>query len=140
MALSFVKYYATVEDLAEKVHNLGSDTLKFALSNTAPDLTDGGLTDAAEIAAGNGYTAGGNTVSITSSSQTTGTYTLVGSGSVTFTASGGAIAEFQYIVFYNDTSTGDRLLGYWDNGSAVNLTDGSSYELDVDGVSLITLT
>ena len=140
MALTYNKYYATVEDLAEGVHNLGSDTLKIALSNTAPDLTDGGLADASEIAAGNGYVAGGNTVTIATSSQTTGTYTLVGSGTVVFTASGGSIADFRYSILYNDTSTGDRLIGYWDEGSTVSLGDGSSYTLDVDGVALITLS
>ena len=67
MSSSFVKYNCFVENLAEKVHNLGADTLKVALSNTAPDAADAVLADAAEISAGNGYTAGGNTLVISTS-------------------------------------------------------------------------
>jgi hypothetical protein len=33
---TFQKFNAFVENLAEKVHNLGSDTLKVMLTNTAP--------------------------------------------------------------------------------------------------------
>jgi len=138
MALTYNKYNVFVEDEAEGVHNLGSDTLKIALSNTTPSASHGGLSEVTEIAAGNGYTAGGNTVTIASSSQTGGTYTLVGSGTVSFIASGGSIADFQYLILYNDTSTGDRLIGYWDYGATVSLADGNSFNADVDTVALIT--
>ncbi len=130
---SFNKYYVFVEDLAEKVHNLGSDTLKVALSNTAPNAsTHGGLTDITEISAGNGYTAGGNTSSVTSSAQTTGTYKLVLADPATWTASGGSIGPFRYVVLYNDTSTGDRLIGWWDYGTSITLSDGESFTTDFD--------
>lgn len=130
---SFNKYYVFVEDLAEKVHNLGSDTLKVALSNTAPDAAaDAGLADAAEISAGNGYTAGGNSAAVTSSAQTSGTYKLVLADPATWTASGGSIGPFRYVILYNDTSTGDRLIGWWDYGTAITLSDGESFTTDFD--------
>lgn len=130
---SFNKYNVFVEDLAEKVHNLGADTLKVALSNTAPNAgTHGGLADISEISAGNGYTAGGNSASVTSSSQTSGTYKLVLGDPATWSASGGSIGPFRYAVLYNDTSTGDRLIGWWDYGTSITLADGESFTVDFD--------
>lgn len=122
---SFVKFHVFVEHLAEKVHNLGSDTLKVALSNTAPDAAaDTVFADISEISAGNGYTAGGTAVTVTTSAQSAGTYTLAGN-QVTFTASGGSIGPFRYVILYNDTpsSPADPLIGYYDHGSSVTLSD-----------------
>lgn len=116
------------EAINEKVHNLGSDTLKFMLTNTAPSLSNTVKTDITEIAAGNGYTAGGTTVTVSSSSQTGGTYTLVLAACV-FTASGGTIGPFRYIVLYNDTATNDELIGYVDYGTAYTLPDGQPFTL-----------
>lgn len=133
---SFNKYNVFVEDLAEKVHNLGSDTLKVALSNTAPNAgTHAGLADISQISAGNGYTTGGNSASVTSSAQTSGTYKLVLGDPATWTASGGSIGPFRYAVLYNDTSTGDRLIGWWDYGTAITLSDGESFTVDFDPTS-----
>jgi hypothetical protein len=128
---SFNKYNVFVEDLAEKVHNLGADTLKVALSNTAPNAgTHASLSDITEISPGNGYTAGGNSASVTSSSQTSGTYKLVLGDPATWSASGGSIGPFRYAVLYNDTSTGDRLIGWWDYGTSITLADGESFTVD----------
>jgi len=85
---SFNKFNAFVADLANKMHNLGSDTLKIMLTDAAPVATNTVKSHIAEIAAGNGYAAGGGAVTITSSAQLGGTYKLVGSN-VTFTAAGG---------------------------------------------------
>jgi hypothetical protein len=74
---AFNKFDSFVEALAEKVHNLGSDTLKVMLTNTAPVATNTIKANLTEISAGNGYTASGNTATLTSSAQTSGTYKLV---------------------------------------------------------------
>ena len=58
---AFNKFRAFVEDEAEKVHNLGSDTLKVLLTNVAPVNTNSVKADLTEISAGNGYSAGGAT-------------------------------------------------------------------------------
>lgn len=123
------KFQPFVENLAEKAFNLGSDTLKVMLTLTAPVNTNGVKADLTEIAAGNGYTAGGTAASITTSSQTSGTYKLV-LGDVTFTASGGAIANFRYAVLYDDTATNDELILFWDYGSTVTLATGESLTVD----------
>lgn len=130
---SFNKFNAFVEHLAEKVHNLGSDTLKVALTNTAPSSANSTFSDITEISSGNGYTAGGTAATISSSSQTSGTYKLV-LADVVFTASGGSIGPFRYAVLYNDTPTSpaDPLIGYWDYGSSVTLADTESFTVDFD--------
>lgn len=129
---AFNKFDSFVEALAEKVHNLGSDTLKVMLTNTAPVATNTIKANLTEIAAGNGYTAGGNTASVTSSAQTSGTYKLVLGDPATYTASGGSIGPFRYAVLYNDTATNDELIGWWDYGSSITLADGESFAVDFD--------
>ena len=130
---AFTKFNAFVENLAEGKFNLGTDTLKVYLSNSTPDAAaDAVKADLAEISAGNGYTAGGNTASITSSAQTSGTYKLVLGDPATWTASGGSIGPFRYAVLYSDTAASDELIGYWDYGSAITLADGESFAVDFD--------
>ncbi len=137
---TFVKYNCFVENLAEKVHNLGADALKIALTNTAPVVaTHAVLADISQISAGNGYTAGGNAVTVTGSAQTGGTYALTQSADVVFTASG-AVGPFRYAVLYNDTPTSpaDPLIGYWDYGSSVTLAAAETFTVDM-GANILTL-
>ena len=128
---AFNKFQQFAEDVYEGVHDLGGDTLKVLLTNTAPVATNSIRANLTEITAGNGYTAGGATVTITASAQAAGVYKLEGND-VTITAAGGAIAQFRYAVLYNDTPTtpADPLIGWWDNGSAIDLADGESVTID----------
>ncbi len=130
---SFNKFQSFVEDMAEKVHNLGSDTLKVVLTNSAPVNTNTQLSDITQIANGNGYTTGGTAATISSSAQSGGTYKLV-LADVVFTASG-SMGPFRYVVLYNDTSTNDRLIGWWDYGSAVTLAASETFTVDFDGTT-----
>ena len=130
---TYNKFNAFVEALAEKVHNLGSDTLKVYLSNATPDAaTDAVKADLAEISAGNGYTAGGNTAAQTSSSQTGGTYKLVLADPATWTATGGTIGPFRYAVLYNDTTASKNLIAWWDYGTSITLSAGDTFAVDFD--------
>lgn len=124
MSVAFNKYYCFVQDIGRKVHNLNSDTLKIALTNTAPDVsTDAVLTDIGEITAGYGYSAGGSAATGVTYAQALGVGKLSGTGPV-ITASGGSIGPFRYAVLYNSTASGKNLIGYWDYGSAVTLNSG----------------
>lgn len=125
------KHHSFVENLAEKVYNLGSDTLKFLFTNTAPVASNTVKANLTEISAGNGYAAGGPSVTITASSQTSGTYKLVGNDVVT-TASGGTIGPFRYVDLYDDTATNDELIAWWDYGSSITLQNGESFTIDLD--------
>jgi hypothetical protein len=130
---TYNKFNAFVEALAEKVHNLGSDTLKVYLSNATPDAANDAVkADLAEISAGNGYTAGGNTATQTSSSQTAGVYKLVLADPATWTATGGSIGPFRYAVLYNDTSASDNLIAWWDYGTSITLGAGDTFSVDFD--------
>jgi hypothetical protein len=130
---SFNKFNSFVEFLAEGVFNLESDTLKIVLTDVAPGATDSVLADLTEISAGNGYTAGGEAVTVTSSGQTDGTYKLV-LEDLTITASGGTIGDFRYFVLIDDTpsSPADPLIGWWDYGASITLGDGESITVDFD--------
>ena len=132
---SFNKFNSFVEALAEKKHDLGADTLKVLLTNTAPVATNGVKADLTEISAGNGYTAGGATASITSSAQTSGTYRLILGDPATWTASGGTIGPLRYAVLYNDTASNDELIGWWDYGSSITLADGELFAVDFDATT-----
>jgi hypothetical protein len=132
---SFNKFNSFVEALAEKKHDLGADTLKVLLTNTAPVATDAVKADLTEISAGNGYTAGGATASITSSAQTSGTYRLILGDPATWTASGGTIGPLRYAVLYNDTASNDELIGWWDYGSSITLADGELFAVDFDATT-----
>lgn len=115
------------EAVAEKVHNLGADTLKVALTNTAPSLANTQLSNITQIAATGGYAPA--TAAISASSQSGGTYSLT-LGAVTFTASGADFAPFRYFVLYNDTATNDELIGFGDYGVAYTLPNGQSFTIN----------
>jgi hypothetical protein len=132
---AFNKFNSFVEALAEKKHDLGADTLKVLLTNTAPVASNSVKADLTEINAGNGYTAGGNTAAVSSSAQTSGTYKLVLGDPTTWTASGGSIGPFRYAVLYNDTASSDELIGWWDYGSSITLASGESFAVDFDATT-----
>ena len=129
----FQKFESFVEAVCEKKHNLGSDSLKWYLTNTAPDAAaDAVKADLpAEISAGNGYTAGGVTVAVTSSAQAGGSYKLVIADTV-LTAAGGTIGPFRYAALYNDTAANDELICFYDYGSSITLQDTETFTLDSD--------
>lgn len=127
---SYNKFNAFVEDVAEKVHNLGSDTLTVALTNTAPAATNSALADITEISYAN---CSARALTISSSSQSSGTYKLV-IADLVLTASG-TVGPFRYVVIYNDTSTSDKLIGYYDYGSSITLNNGDTFTLDFDATN-----
>jgi hypothetical protein len=139
---AFTKFNTFIEKLAEAGHNLGSDTLKFALSNTAPTAATDTVFDPGGAhpppAAANGYTSGGHTATIDSSAQVGGTYTLACTTDVVITATAGGIGPFRYVILYNATSATDLLIGYWDYGSSISLAEGETFTIDVTA-SILTL-
>jgi hypothetical protein len=129
---TFNKFQKFVEDLAEKVHNLGTDQLKIALSNSAPNAaTNGVLTDITEITYTNLST---RNVTTSTSAQTSGTYKLV-LADLVLTASGGSVGPFRYVILYNDTAASDQLIGYYDYGSSITLANGETLTIDFDGTN-----
>lgn len=131
---AFNKFQQFVQDKGRKVHNLNADTLKIALTNSAPAATNQVLADITQITGANGYTTGGVAVPGNSYTQTTGVAKLGSTSDPSFTASGGTIGPFRYAVIYNDTPTSpaDPLIGWWDYGSSITLADGESFTVDLN--------
>lgn len=129
---SFNKFNSFVEAVAEKVHNLGSDQIVVALTATAnaPVASNTQLSNLTQISYTN---LSSRNVTTSSSAQTSGTYKLV-LADLVLTASGN-VAAFQYVVLYNDTATNDELIGWYDFGSAVSLTNGQTFTIDFDGTN-----
>lgn len=131
---TFTKFQSFVEALAEKVHNLGSDTLTVALTNTLPVNTNTVLANITEISYTN---LSSRVLSGVTSAQSSGTYTL-DANDLVLTASG-TVAEFQWVVLYNDTATNDELIGFYDYGSKVNLLNGETFTITWDAAGILTL-
>ena len=131
---TFNKFNSFSEALAEKVHNLGSDQLTVALTNSAPLATNTILANITEISYTNCSTRNITTVS---STQSSGTYTLVLTDLV-LTASGGSVGPFRYVVVYNNTATNDELIGWVDYGSSITLADTETLTIDF-AASTLTL-
>mgnify|MGYP001582119047 CR=1 FL=1 len=128
---AFNKFNIFLGDLGNKVHNLSADALKIMLTDTAPVAGNTVKANIADIAAGNGYAAGGGAAAFTSWAQTAGVWKLV-LVPVVFTAAGGNIAQFRYAVLYNSTPAAGPLIGWYDYGAEVNLTNGNSFTVQLD--------
>jgi hypothetical protein len=124
----FNKFDSFVEAVAEKVHNLGSDQLTIALTNTAPVAGNSLLANITEITYTNLST---RNLTTTASSQTAGLYKLVVSD-ITLTSTGGSTGPFRYVVVYNSTAAGGPLIGFFDYGSSITLLSGESLTVDFD--------
>jgi len=132
---TYNKFNQYVLDLTNGVHDWDAHAFKLMLTNTAPVATNSVLADLTEITAANGYTAGGAATTITTSAAS-GTAKAVGTD-VTWTASGGTIGPFRYVVLYNDTPTSpaNPLVAWWDYGSSLTLADGDTFTADVNATN-----
>lgn len=133
---TYSKFNCLLEDLAEKKHNLASDTLKVAFSNAAnaPSASaDVKLADITTIVVTN---LGDVTLTVSSSSQTAGTYKLVVVDKL-LTATGD-VPAFRYAIIYNDTATNKELICYFDYGSEVTLHANDTITLEF-GTELFSL-
>ena len=127
MAITLTKINSFVENLAEGAINLGGTGLTVALTNTAHDAAWDELADLTQVSYDN---LSSRVLTVSSSAQTAGTYKLV-LADLTLTASG-AVGPFQYIYVYDDASTGDKLIGYYDYGSAITMANTDTLKLDFD--------
>jgi len=125
---TFNKFNQFVEDIAHGVHDLATDQLVVALTNSAPVATNTVLANITQIAYTN---LSSRNITTSDSTQTSGTYQLT-LADLTMTSSGGSTGPFQYVVIYNDgpTSPADPLIGWYDYGSALTLGDGESLTID----------
>lgn len=126
---SYTKITAAIEPLLEGI-NVGSDTWKVALTNVSAVGKTSFVAGTDDLATGNGYTAGGNSCSITTAAQTAGTYTFTLGNPAVWTATG-AVGPFQYAVLW-DSTTGHPI-AQWDYGSSISLASGDTFTFTFSG-------
>lgn len=121
-----------VLELGTEGHQLATDALKIALTNTAPTAASTVWSTGTfpAPAAANNYGAGGNAITITSFLQTGGIAKLILVDTV-FTATAGGIGPFRYAILYNTTAT-NKIIGYYDYGSSITLADTETFTVDFD--------
>lgn len=129
-----------VEQLGLAGHNLNTDALHVALTNTAPIPTNTVLANITQISSGNGYTTNGEDTLNVWDESPAGTGRMV-TTDVVWTASGGTIGPFQFVVFFNETASSplvDPLIGWYDHGSAVTLQIDETFTVNY-GATTLTL-
>lgn len=126
--------------LGKGLHDLDTDTLKIALTNTTPTAsTDVNFADITELSAGNGYSAGGVTLGSVSFTQSGGVATL-DFADFSWTASGGDIGPYRALVLYNDSISAEELICYWDLGASESIVDGNSKTFNIASTGLLTIS
>lgn len=133
--VAYNKFNVFVKDRDNGVHNFGTHTIKVMLSNTLPVAANAVKADITEIAAGNGYVAGG--IATPASVSISGGTAKVTLTDEVFVAAGGPISPFRYVIVYNDTpsSPAKPLIGWYDYGSSISLGDTETFTVDFDGTN-----
>lgn len=137
---SFNKFNAFVADVSHKLHDMltgTTDVYKVYLTNTLPVASNTVYNTPADLATANGYTATGTTIGTITGSQTSGTFSFSGGTNPAWTASGGNIGPFEWAVLYNSTS--GKLIGWWDYGTAITLTNGNTFTVSLPS-PILTIT
>jgi hypothetical protein len=141
---SFNKFNCFTGDVAHALHDMKTGTAqvyKVYLTNTAPVATNTVYNTPADLATANGYTAGGVSIGTIAGVDTAGVFKFTAGSQPAWTAAGGSIGPFQYAVLYNSTSGTLPLIGWWDYGAALTLTNGNSFTVTTDLVNgILTIT
>jgi len=129
---TYNKFQDFVDQLGLAKHVLGTAVFKCMLTNEQPLVGDTVKADMVEITAENGYTAGGDSATLTWA-EAAGTATATGT-KIVWTATGN-IGPFQFVVLYNDTQTtpADPLVSWWDYGSSISLANGETFSVKFNG-------
>ena len=134
---TFNKFNVLTASLANGKHNLATNQITVALSSTLPTA---GMANLAAVTGEIAYTnLSSRNVTTTSSTQTGGVYSLV-LVDLVLTASG-AVATFRYVVVYNSTAAGGELIGWYDYGSNVTMSNLETFTIDfTDAQTLFDIT
>ena len=133
---TFTKTHEFMNYLGTGKINLSTDTFKWSLTNSA--VTAAGTQILGDVTALSTFGGGPKTATPCAFAETAG-----GSGiwrfsvgaDQTWTANGGAIGPFRYILLWDDTPTSpaDPIVGFVDYGvSGLTLNDTETFTLDVD--------
>jgi hypothetical protein len=120
---SYTKITAAIDPLLKAI-NVGTDSWKIALTNADATAKTTFVAGTDDLATGNGYTAGGNACTVTSATQTAGTFTFTLANPAAWTASG-AVGPFRYAVLWDTTTS--TPVAQWDYGSSISLASGDTF-------------
>lgn len=138
---TFLPVNVLVDNLSIGAHVLGTNVIKAMLTNVAPSQSTTAVkADVTEIAAGNGYTAGGVNVNCTKSRTGNVETVSIAPSNPTWTASTGNMATFRYVVFYDDTALGKPVLGFFDHGATITLNGATGETYQILSSNLWTMT
>lgn len=126
---TYTKCTAAIEPLLENI-NVGSDSWKVALSNASAVAKTTFVAGTDDLTTANGYTAGGNSCTVTTASQTAGTYTFTLSNPTLWTATG-AVGPFQYAILWDTTTS--TPVAQWDYGSSISLAATDTFTFTFSG-------
>ena len=133
MSVTLSKTYFFTLDSGSKVHNLASDTLKLAFTDTAPTTATHVYADIASPLALTNMATSPALTSVTYT-QSTGTATL-GAATWLGTSQTGNFGPFRYVVVYNDTAASKNVIGWYDLGSEVTLNGANGDQLSLSFAS-----
>jgi len=137
-------YDSFKEKMADGTLDLDGDTFKCALftSSLTPVQTDDDYSALSnEVANGNGYATGGETLASVTWADSSGTVTF-DADDIDWTASGGSIVG-RYAIIYDDTDAGKQLVAMclMDNAPAdVTVTDGNTLTLQLHANGIFQLS
>jgi flagellar capping protein FliD len=136
---AFNKFNLTVEDWLKGLTNYSSDTFKVMLTSGAPVATNHVIADLTDLASGGGYTSGGQAITISSVSNSSGLETVVAAASnPTWTGSGTGFGTFRYVVVYDSSAATKTLQAWFDYGSAISVNSGDTFTITF-GANFFTL-
>ena len=140
----FNKFNCFVQDEAHALHDMKTGTsqvYKIYLTNTAPVATNTVYNTPADLPTANGYSAGGVSIGAVTGAQSAGVFKFTAGTQPSWTASGGSIGPFEFAVLYNSTSATQPLIGWWDYGAAITLTNGNTFTVSTDLANgILTIT
>lgn len=136
--VAFTKYQDTVQQMWTAIHDFtaAGHVVKAAIHTDAPTVaTDDELADLTQIS-GTGY-PGSNDIA-NDMTESSGTATMTATDVQWTAGAADWTSTARYVTIYNDTSTGDKLVGSWDYGATFALGNGETFTLDF-GASVATL-
>jgi hypothetical protein len=139
---AFNKFNCFVGDVAHALHDMKTGTAQVYavyLTNTAPVASNTTYNTPADLATANGYINGGVGIGPITGADPSGTFSFSGGTNPSWTAAGGSIGPFEWAVLYNLTSPTKPLIGWWDYGTAITLTNGNTFTVSL-GSPILTIT
>ena len=134
-------------DMANGVHNLGSNTFYLLLidNTTPPTASDATprLADyvANEVGTGGGYVANGIQLTGTSTAEAAGVTTFDDTGNISLSQDGSGFTDAYWGVLYNGTAAADQAIGFVDLGGPLSEVAGDiTITWHASGIETITVT